>query len=72
MACGCGRGRAAKGYATGGTRPAPLGYSVVLPTGESHQVLTALEAKRLIRRHGGGTVRVLTAEAAPPVATVSP
>ena len=62
MGCGCGKGSAAAAARAG--RRAPAGYRVTLPNGETTDVLTALEAKRMIRRAGGGTVRVLSAEQA--------
>jgi hypothetical protein len=37
----------------------PVEYTVTTPAGETKTFLTALEAKREIRRHGGGTLRVV-------------
>jgi hypothetical protein len=61
MGCACGKGRAAR--AAGVTYT----YSVTLPDGSDvGPFLTPLEAKREIRRAGGGTVR---REEAPTAAT---
>lgn len=54
--CNCGGG------ARRGKPSAIKGYQVTTPQGEVLTYLTALEAKREIRRRGGGTVRVLKDE----------
>lgn len=55
MGCGCNRNRA--GSANLKNAAGSFTYSVTLPSGEvKGPYLTALEAKREIRRVGGGTI----------------
>lgn len=56
MGCGCGK-RAAT---TSGTAESSL-YKVVLPSGETKEVLTAYEARREVRLAGGGTITRMSA-----------
>ena len=55
MACGCGR-RAGSTLAGGGGTAKSYTYKVTLPSGEEATYLTPLEAKREVRRAGGGTI----------------
>lgn len=54
MGCGCGR-RAGSTLAGGGAAKSYT-YKVTLPSGEEAIYLTPLEAKREVRRAGGGTI----------------
>lgn len=62
MGCQCRKSRAGSTTASGGTI---LGYEVTYPDGTKHDglFLTSLEAKKEIRRHGGGTARQITSGA---------
>lgn len=56
MGCGCGRRAGSTLTASGGTARSYT-YKVTLPSGEDGGTyLTPLEAKREIRRAGGGTI----------------
>lgn len=55
MACGCGK-RAGSSNAAGGPSAGTYTYKVTTPAGEVKNVATPLEAKREIRRAGGGTI----------------
>ncbi|AUM17372.1 hypothetical protein KI427_16635 [Rhodococcus ruber] len=54
MGCGCGR-RAGSTLA-GSSTATSYTYKVTLPSGEEATYLTPLEAKREVRRAGGGTI----------------
>lgn len=59
--CGCNR----KKTITAGVAPASVEYNVVLDTGEVlGPYLTPLEAKREIRKNGGGTIEKVASSAA--------
>ena len=56
MACGCGR-RAGSTLTAGGGTAKSYTYQVTSPSGEDlGTYLTPLEAKREVRRPGGGTI----------------
>lgn len=58
MGCAC-RGGARAG-ATTSAGVTITGFEITYPDGKTETVLTALEARKEIRRAGGGTVRQLT------------
>lgn len=64
MGCGCGgRNRRLAKAAGGGTSGTQV-YAVTLPgEAEAKEFLTPLEAKRAIRRAGGGTMKIITQKA---------
>lgn len=53
MACACSKGRAAR---TGLAAGAAYVYDVTTPDGTLTTYGTPLEAKRVVRQHGGGTI----------------
>lgn len=55
MGCGCRKSGSLLSKA--GTTATSYKYQVTLPSGETAEYLTPLEAKREIRRAGGGTIR---------------
>lgn len=64
MGCGCGGRNRKLAKAAGGGAVGTQVYAVTLP-GESvaKEFLTPLEAKRAIRRAGGGTMKITTQKA---------
>jgi len=64
MGCGCGGRNRRLAKAAGGGTVGTSVYSVTLPGDtEPTDYLTPLEAKRAIRRAGGGTMKITTQKA---------
>lgn len=62
MACGCGR-RAGSTLTASGGGVKSYKYEVTYPNGDTDVFLTPLEAKREVRKAGGGTIKRIAEQA---------